>query len=518
MAGGTFSSMNKVRPGAYINFEAVPDEVSYLGERGIATIALPLNWGGENSLIEVTADNMVTGSSLAKIGLVNTDAEAKLINLILQNCNTLKIYNTNKNGVKASVTLQDTYVLTSDTQIVSGKTYYTRSGAGTSSDPYEYTAVVSPDVSDIATYYEKLSGVTVTAKHPGTFGNKIAIVITKVNDVFVVETYANGYYIETQKVTSVSELVSNDYVDFGTTGTLATNAANLVNNDFVDFTVVGDGSLVNTSSTLLAGGTNGTTMDGTEYLTNEKYFGLLKATKWNTLASTSTVAADKTAIINFIRAMRENEGKYVQGVIANAADADYEGIINVVNGVVLNNTDTISAAEFTTWVAGATAGANMTDSLTGMIIPNATSIVDLLDNDQIIEGLQNGKFILSLNQDGSIKVEKDINSLHTFTEGKKYMFSKNRVIRELDEIGSGIENIWEQTYLGKVANNEEGRALFKSSIIGYMTDLQNEGAIQEFDASQVIVEAGNDIDSVIASLLVKPVDSMEFLYMTINID
>lgn len=46
------------------------------------------------------------------------------------------------------------YGLTSDVALVSGKTYYTRTGSGTSESPYVYTPVEEPDVSDIATYYE----------------------------------------------------------------------------------------------------------------------------------------------------------------------------------------------------------------------------------------------------------------------------------------------------------------------------------------------------------------------------
>lgn len=46
------------------------------------------------------------------------------------------------------------YVLTSDVAIDPSKTYYTRSGAGTGEDPYVYTVVESPDISDIGTYYE----------------------------------------------------------------------------------------------------------------------------------------------------------------------------------------------------------------------------------------------------------------------------------------------------------------------------------------------------------------------------
>lgn len=43
-----------------------------------------------------------------------------------------------------------TYQATSDSAIVAGKTYYTRSGGG----PYTYTAVASPVAADLASYYE----------------------------------------------------------------------------------------------------------------------------------------------------------------------------------------------------------------------------------------------------------------------------------------------------------------------------------------------------------------------------
>lgn len=46
------------------------------------------------------------------------------------------------------------YQLTSDVAIATGKTYYTRSGSGTSASPYVYTTVASPAVADIGTYYE----------------------------------------------------------------------------------------------------------------------------------------------------------------------------------------------------------------------------------------------------------------------------------------------------------------------------------------------------------------------------
>lgn len=46
------------------------------------------------------------------------------------------------------------YELTKDTALTDGKSYYTRSGSGTTSSPYKYTLVTSPNVSNISTYYE----------------------------------------------------------------------------------------------------------------------------------------------------------------------------------------------------------------------------------------------------------------------------------------------------------------------------------------------------------------------------
>ena len=43
---------------------------------------------------------------------------------------------------------------TTDTDIVAGKTYYTRSGSGTAQSPYVYTVVASPVKSSLSSYYE----------------------------------------------------------------------------------------------------------------------------------------------------------------------------------------------------------------------------------------------------------------------------------------------------------------------------------------------------------------------------
>lgn len=442
MAGGIFYGQNKIRPGAYINFKKADTSLNLNSSRGIVAVALDLDWGAENTLINVTGSDLLGGQSLAKLGFIASDDDAKILNLILTNATLAKVYRLNTGGVKASTT--------------SGN-------------------------------------LTVTAKYSGTFGNKIAILITEdSNNIFEVTTYADGYLADTQRVTTIADLESNDFVDFSGTGSLAAIS----------------------TSKLLTGGTNGTVAPATGYAS---FFDLLRMTKWQVLPVCNNAETINPIITDFIRDMRDNEGKYVQAVVANYASANYEGVINNVNGAVINGV-TVSAVEFTAYVAGMTAGATAIQSNTGKVIEGATQIIGQLTNDAIISGLKAGKFILSTNQDGAIKVEQDINSLHNYTDDLDYNFTKNRVIRVLDEIGSSIETLWENTFLGKVSNNADGRDLFKASIITYLQNLQIQGAIQEFGGSEdVEVLAGDNIDAVVANIRIKPVDAMEFLYLTVNV-
>lgn len=63
-----------------------------------------------------------------------------------------------------------TYAKTTDEALVSGKTYYTRSGSGTTASPYVYTAVgtTALNVSNIGTYYERTDTLVNLSSSSGT--------------------------------------------------------------------------------------------------------------------------------------------------------------------------------------------------------------------------------------------------------------------------------------------------------------------------------------------------------------
>ena len=448
--GGTFLIQNKVRPGAYINFVAVPQSLMNVSDRGIATMALPMSWGPEGEIIDILSSDLTDGSSLAKIGYSSSDVESLLFRICLQNCYRLKAWRLDTGGIKANATI----------------------GTG--------ETALKP-----------------TAKYAGICGNDIKIVIVKDDDsgsTYTVETLYKGIRKDIQsKLTSPTLLEDNDWVDWNVTQQTVFTA---------------------TAATSLAGGENGTVTESTAYT---DYWAKMKTETWNTMGLLSEDATTKTAFCEYIKDLRENEGVKVQGCVYDKATYDYEGIISSDQGYK-TEVEEISEVNFVAWVTGATAGAEINESNTHKTVQDAVEIIGELTNTEIIDALQNGKFVISKLRSGTIVVEKDINTLHTFTTDRSYDFSKNRVIRVLDEMGNTVMNTWDENYCGKLDNDADGRNVYKADLVSYGNTLQGIHAITNFlGADDIEVLMGDDVDSVVVNWPVQPVDSMEKLYMTFTV-
>ncbi len=190
LGGGTFTSQNKILPGAYINFVSLSNASAALSDRGIATMPLELDWGVEGEIFEVSASDFAR-NSLTIFGYHYNHEKLKGLRDLFKNITTLYAYRLNGGGAKAS----NTYA---------------------------------------------------TAKFSGVRGNDIKIVIqTDVdNEMFMdVMTYLGTVLVDSQNVSSSSELVDNDYVVFDK-----------------------EAGLQLTAGLALSGGTNGT-VDGTAHQT-----------------------------------------------------------------------------------------------------------------------------------------------------------------------------------------------------------------------------------------------------------
>lgn len=464
MAGGTWTSQNKVRPGAYINFISVPTTSATIGQRGTVAVALPMSWGPSGEIIRVTGDELLNGKAVSKIGVLATDYEASLpYRLALSGCYTALFYRLDVGGTKATATITETL------------------DDGTP------------------------ASIKVDALYAGTMGNNINIV-TDIDatmhtaDVFVL---VNGIQREIIKLT------------LDDTNSIATDAFAGIVSQYVTFTVTTAGIFPVTAGTPLTTGTNGdtTTVDPSGF------FAALRYENFQCLAIQSADTALSALVTTQVKNWMEQSGKYVQAVVYDYPAADYEGIISVNQGFVAGN-DRVGTDLFPIWVASQTAGAQVNESLTARVVPGATSILNPIDStDQdVIDALNRGQFILTYRQDGAVVIESDINSFTTVTIDKGYPFRKNRVIRTLYELATSIELIFERNYMGKTSNNALGRAAFRGECISLCDQLARLGAITNFNgATDVIVLPGERIDSIVVDITIQVVDSIEKLYCTIHV-
>lgn len=431
MAGGTWTTQNKVRPGAYVNFQAEQSTGTSEAVDGIVTLPLPLDFG-PSGVISVTS-----GTNLLQFGHTLSEPIMQPLREALKNAAEVLVY---------------------------------RIGGG---DAATGTAV----------------GLTVTAKYPGTRGNSISVVVSaQAGGGFQVNTLLAGQIVDSQIVTDGTKLKDNELVDFN-----------------------GSASIVEGTITLTGGTSAATT--GTEY---SEYFDAIQVYDFNTMAITSNDPATKALAAGFIRRMRDDEGKKVQVVLGNYEGADFEGVINLANGVKLNGQN-LTAEQCTPWYAGAAAAAGVTSSLTYTAYQGATDAFPRLTNAETIENLQLGNVVFTEKR-GQAVVEQDINTLVTYDATKNQDFRKNRVLRVLDNIANNTKVTFEDNYIGKVNNDVEGRELFKADRIAYFDALVGLGAIEAFEAEDITITAGEAKDAVVMTAAITPIDAMEKLYVTVEVN
>jgi Phage tail sheath protein. len=186
--------------------------------------------------------------------------------------------------------------------------------------------------------------------------------------------------------------------------------------------------------------------------------------------------------------------------------------------VILEDGTVIDTTTAAGYFAGISSATDSSKSLTYSEYPGAISTNPSLNNELTIKALNSGWVVFTAKRGGRVVIEQDINSLTTYSDKKPKDFSKNRIIRTLDQIATDTEDVFETMFIGKVNNDSTGRDLFKANRVSYMSNLMKSGIVADFESSDLTVEPGNDKDSILVNLAVTPIDSMEKLYMTIVVE
>lgn len=234
------------------------------------------------------------------------------------------------------------------------------------------------------------------------------------------------------------------------------------------------------------------------------------------LKSTTSASTAQQTIANWVKAMQEEEGKNITAVLTNyVADSQY--VINNVQGVTLSDGSTLTAAETGAWIGGVTAGAKITESNTARKFVGAIDVTPRMTKTEMEPAIKAGKLILTVDKSQNVTVVADVNSLTSTTQTLGDIMKQNRSVRTACGIREDIGTVWDSNIKGKYNNNEEGRSIFKSALVEYFADLERRGAIQNFSADDITVEAGTAINAVVVTVAVQLVGSMEIAYITVNL-
>lgn len=180
MAGGIWTSQNKVLPGVYINVKSQGNITANVGSRGVVAIAEPLSWGPTGIVQAITPGEGLT----PYIGYDITQPQALFLREMMKGSDT---------------TAGPSRIL-----------LYRPAGTGGA----KATAAIGT--------------LTATALYEGVRGNDISIVVAEQVDsegTYDISTVVDGAIVDEQSVTDLSQLVPNDWVMFTGTGTTITESA-----------------------------------------------------------------------------------------------------------------------------------------------------------------------------------------------------------------------------------------------------------------------------------------------------
>lgn len=350
--------------------------------------------------------------------------------------------------------------------------------------------VYIPEGGEKAKKKVEVAGVTmeVTAKYPGTLGNTIKVV-SVANPVkgFDVSVMMNGSDVELfESVEKVEDLIGkSEYVE-----------------------VTGSGTLAAFASQTLAGGAD--TAQGNKGITD--FLDKAEKVRFNCMCFPSEDTALRTALLTKIKYIRESIGWKCQAVAPNF-DADYEGIINLVNSFVYGDkalTTTLAGA----WLAGMTAGADYVTTLTYAKVVGATAVVGEMNNEASIAAIQAGKTFFSVDETGNVILEYDINSRVSIDAETPQDIRKNRPLRVYDTFANDLLITFVP---GKFDNDEDGWGVMEGLGRSMLQNYQDDGAITNVDLdADFLIDQGRSIgDSTYITVGLQAVDSADKFYINV---
>lgn len=309
---------------------------------------------------------------------------------------------------------------------------------------------------------------------------------------YTVHTFLNGIEVDVQNVNSAKDLKANAFVEFDN-----------------------EAELQATAGVRLMGGTS--SPDSEEL--HEQARNAFESYAFNILLCASDNEEIQDKYIEYTKEMRDEYGVKHQLVIPyieREVPVNHEGIIQVGNTV---SDEGVVPYAHVYWLAGAEAGCRVQDSVMAKAYDGSLNIQADVTRAQMEEAIEKG--IILFHRDGNeIVVLKDLNSLihieEKDVEKKNEDFKQNQTVRVLDMVALESAKVFNKNFLGKVPNDDIGRAELRNQLIKIRTELATRRAIQPYDEGNLTIMQGKTISDVIGYDALQPINAMEKLFLTIS--
>lgn len=427
MAGAVFQvGEQKIRPGVYVRVTNIGEPQEAIIPQGIVAALFRASWGPLGEVTYLESADAVT-STFGSEGTTDAAIEA-----FRGGCRRVVGYRLGTGGGKAALNLQD--------------------GEGA-------------------------NVVALAAKYEGARGNDFAVTIR--------DSLADDSKRELLLYEGATLRQTITFAKGSSEPQALVDAIAASNSPYITAIKLEDGSgiLAPTTQLLLTGGED-PTVNGESYSAG---LAAIEAIDWNVLAVDTEDTATHAVVQTYIDRVR-SEGKRVLGVVgepttvplatrlANARAFNDPAIIYVANGFKGSDGVTREGYKAAARVAGMTAAAQITESLTHYVVRGATELIGALTNAEIEQAINSGALIFTMSAQKQVHIEYGINTFITVTADMDPGWKKIRRVRTRDNLMDRIAATWDPL-MGKINNRPDGRATLIAAAQGIINRMIAEGAL-----------------------------------------
>jgi hypothetical protein len=177
--------------------------------------------------------------------------------------------------------------------------------------------------------------------------------------------------------------------------------------------------------------------------------------------------------------------------------------VNLIEGVIIGGVS-YNSAQYASYIAGLIAGTPINQSITYRVVP-VDDVSKRLTNSQIKTSLSKGSLVLT-NDGEKVKVE----------QGLTTSVKKIRATRARQAVLTDVTKTANDNYIGRLDNNADGQAALISAVKVYLETLEQANVLTDI-AVGIDTQFQSVGDSVFLAIAFTEIDSMERIFLTINV-